>query len=712
MKKLLTNLFRPLHLMASCSVIFLLGILPAKLNAQLYSYDFNADAMGWTTEIYGPTCLGLETFASNWNLSPMGMAGTQCYGNPSIGDLGAENSYIISPVLSLPGSFTLSFDSYSNNESGYPCSYDVEFVEYSTDGGATWNSPFVEYQANLHDYGIATWNSISYDIFITPTDNGRIRFRYDTGDGCCGPGGTTGWYLDNINIIEGAANDVGIVDITNPVSGLDLAFEDVIVTIHNYGSEPASEFNVYYQVDGGIVTGGAFLGTIEPYGTASYTMPEGWDFSSDGCYEIVAWTEMEIDEDLTNDMYSENVCNLGPITGTGAIYLYTNTTGGEPWFTINNSTAMTAVFGTEGIGWTRDYYETIDPLLTFSPENCFIFMEGSDGGALELEAFLDANMATIEGWVASGGKLLINSAPNEGDGMSFGFDGTTLVYDGGASSVTAGDPGHPIFSGPFTPAGTDYTGTGFSHAQVTGTGLSSVIIETGTTDITLGEKAWGAGVVMFGGMTTDNWHDPDPNAANLRANIFAYLSCLDVAICEIPGGLFADGITTNDAVLHWDAVDGADQYRVTLQNVATGLIKTKGYYTNMVEITDKLTPLTEYGFRVKTVCYDDLGVISAPSPWYYFTTLGRLGDGENASVTLYPNPSSGIFNLNVSGYADNQFELNVSNSMGQIIYTKTIKIDNADHNEQINLINVAPGMYHINLINNDLNLNYSVVITE
>ncbi len=515
----------------------------------------------------------------------------------------------------------------------------------------------------------------------------------------------------SVNIIGGALNDVGIVDITNPVSGVDLGFEDVIVTIYNYGSEPASEFNVYYQVDGGLVTGGAFLGEIAPYSTASYTMPEGWDFSLDGCYDIVAWTEMEIDENMDNDSYTETVCNLGPITGTGAMYIYSSLPGSEPWGTTTNTTAMNTVFGAEGIGWTRDYFETVDPLLAFSPDNCFIFLEGSDQHAIELENFLTANMGTIESWVTSGGKLLLNSAPNEGDGMSFGFDGTSLIYDGGAGLVTAADASHPIFNGPILPVGTDFTGSNFSHARISGTGITSVIIETGSTDITLGEKVWGDGLVMFGGMTTNNFHTPLTEAANLRANILAYLSCITFAVCEIPGGLYADGITTNDAVLHWDAVDGADQYRVTLQNVATGLIKTKGYYTNMVEITDKLTPLTEYGFRVKTVCYDDLGVISAPSPWYYFMTLGRIGD-ENASIMLYPNPSNGVFNLNVNGYADNQFELNVSNSMGQIVYTKSITIDNADYNEQINLMNVAPGIYQISLKNNDLNMNYSVVITE
>ena len=114
-------------------------------------------------------------------------------------------------------------------------------------------------------------------------------------------------------------------------------------------------------------------------------------------------------------------------------------------------------------------------------------------------------------------------------------------------------------------------------------------------------------------------------------------------------------MTENDSHLHWTAIDGADQYRVTIQNVATGLVKTKGFPTNIVEIVDKLTPLTTYGFRVKTVCYDDLGEISAPSDWVYWTTLGRFGDMANTSVSLFPNPNSGAFTLNITGLQESNF---------------------------------------------------------
>jgi len=504
--------------------------------------------------------------------------------------------------------------------------------------------------------------------------------------------------------------DAGVVDITSPVSDIDLGMESVTVNIKNYGLEDITNFGVSYNVDGGPVVTETYTGTIASLATASFTFATMHDFTADGCYEITAWTSLDEDGEPANDSHAESVCNLGPITGTGAMYIYSNSTGGEAWFTVTNTTAMTTVFGAEGTGWTRAYFETLDPGTTFSPDNCFVFIDGSDSHANELETFLTTNISLIENWVASGGKLLLNSAPNEGDGMSFGFDGTSLDYAYYTSNATAADPGHPIFAGPFTPVGTDWTGSSFGHAIVSGTGLSTVIADLfNISAAVLTEKEWGSGKVMFGGMTTYNFHTPLTEAANLRANILAYLSCGAIMVCEVPSGLYADGITTDDAMLHWDAVDGADQYRVTLQNTATGLIKTKGYPTNMVEITDKLTPLTNYAFRVKTVCYDDLGMISAPSPWYYFTTLGRIGEG-NASVNMYPNPNNGTFTIQVNDYAGQQFNLSVANATGQIVMNRVITIQGSNHTESIDLGTAPAGMYQVSLVNEAYQLNYPVVV--
>ena len=174
--------------------------------------------------------------------------------------------------------------------------------------------------------------------------------------------------------------------------------------------------------------------------------------------------------------------------------------------------------------------------------------------------------------------------------------------------------------------------------------------------------------------------------------------------------MYVDGITDNDAVLHWTAVDGADQYRVTLQNTATGLIKTKGFYTNEVAITDKLTPLTTYAFRVKTVCYDDLGMISMPSEWVYWTTLGRMGD-DNASVVLFPNPNAGEFTLQLNSLEATAFDVNIYDAVGHMVYSKTITPNSNSYTEQVSL-DVPAGVYQVSISNGTSLMNYPVVINR
>ena len=49
-----------------------------------------------------------------------------------------------------------------------------------------------------------------------------------------------------------------------------------------------------------------------------------------------------------------------------------------------------------------------------------------------------------------------------------------------------------------------------------------IILRSPENDIVLGEQVAGNGHVLFGGMTPDFFHQPQPNAANLVANILAY----------------------------------------------------------------------------------------------------------------------------------------------------------------------------------------------
>ena len=192
----------------------------------------------------------------------------------------------------------------------------------------------------------------------------------------------------------------------------------------------------------------------------------------------------------------------------------------DPWGQTTNQTAMNNVYGAGN--WMSANYSTSAATI-FSPTVCFVMLEGGDFNALALNTFLTSNLTLIENWVAAGGRLFINAAPNEGGNINLGFNGTTLVYSSASSVGNAVNASDPIFLGPYLPTTTSYTGTSFSHASITGTGLG--ILLTGESGTVLANKNWGSGVVFFGGMTSPNWMSPSLEAYNLwlwRSTQFGY----------------------------------------------------------------------------------------------------------------------------------------------------------------------------------------------
>jgi hypothetical protein len=249
-------------------------------------------------------------------------------------------------------------------------------------------------------------------------------------------------------------------------------------------------------------------------GSASLTgVPSGGVFEGDG---VSGSTFSAVDAGIGSHEVSYTLD-----TRTEKYYIKSNT--GDPWGSTSNNDAMDLAFG---IGeWTLGAYESLDVDEVFSVKTAFIFMDGSDSHASELNDFLTANRPVIEAWVEQGGKLFLNAAPNEGGDIDFGFGGSTLEYDSPASNVTVLDVNHPAYVGPNTPTATTMTGSSYSHAHITGVGFTSVLVNsTDASKVILCEKKWGAGRIMMGGMTTTNFHSPATESLNWRANIFVYLA--------------------------------------------------------------------------------------------------------------------------------------------------------------------------------------------
>ena len=177
--------------------------------------------------------------------------------------------------------------------------------------------------------------------------------------------------------------------------------------------------------------------------------------------------------------------------------------------------AMNTAFGAGN--WVKFQGFTTTPLTAGYK---FIYLDGGDGASDEFNAFIAANRATLEAFVAAGGELFINAARYTHPSLDMGF-GATLV-SGYSVSGNAISPSERIFQGPNGSAGTSWTGDYFSHDAVTGTGLHPLI--TGSSGVSLAGEHYGAGYVLFGGITDPFFHSPQPNANILRANILDFVA--------------------------------------------------------------------------------------------------------------------------------------------------------------------------------------------
>lgn len=373
---------------------------------------------------------------------------------------------------------------------------------------------------------------------------------------------------------------------------------------------------------------------------------------------------------------------------------------GEPWwgwapYANANPIGFDAVFGVGG--WTLKYYETAVAATIFNSNTCYVYMEGGQDQANEMETFFTANEATIEQWVNNGGSLFMNAAPNEGDGMSYGFGGVWLWYPYWWASNVQPDPGavaHPIWTGPYLPTTGSMWGTSFAHAYVTGPGLSPIIDDLWYPSYTiLGEKTWGAGTVFFGGMTTASWQYPTTEAENLRQNMHSYLYALCGLVLDINDLSFDAREGEHDVDLVWvtDKEQNSDHFNAErspdgLQWTVIGAIPAAG----------NTETHTEYHFT-------DVHPLPGKS-YYRVTEYMNAGSPAESNIdkvefenafTCYPVPA--VNELNISGISAEDDQVIISDATGQWVDCPVIKDGSIGH---IDISNLSSGLYSVTLISN------------
>jgi hypothetical protein len=159
---------------------------------------------------------------------------------------------------------------------------------------------------------------------IDPVDNETFWFNGEYFRG--------GTRLNRVGVFKIAprfTKDVGVTAIKAPVSKTLGEEEQVTVTVRNFGSEPQSNFEVWYRIDSGPIRTETFTGTIPSTSQVDFTFSVTADLSGEGeSYEISAGTDLTGDMDRDNDRHTETVIHLPP-RDIGVTDIHTPTSGSD-----------------------------------------------------------------------------------------------------------------------------------------------------------------------------------------------------------------------------------------------------------------------------------------------------------------------------------------------------------------------------------------------
>jgi hypothetical protein len=83
--------------------------------------------------------------------------------------------------------------------------------------------------------------------------------------------------------------------------------------------------------------------------------------------------------------------------------------------------------------------------------------------------------------------------------------------------------------------------------------------------------------------------------------------------------------------------------------------------------------------------------------------ITREQEPEEMNLTVYPNPTSGIVNLSLSGFSGKKTSLSIVNVIGTVIYHETLQHVDGRYNKTIDLSKSAHGLYYVKLEAEDYN---------
>ncbi|PKP22990.1 MAG: hypothetical protein CVU05_01435 [Bacteroidetes bacterium HGW-Bacteroidetes-21] len=710
------------------------------------SFDAGTDltAIGWSA-------LDVDGDTYTWSIVAVGPhSGANCATSASwISGVGAvtPNNYIISPAINLTTATGTIYVDYwvRAQDQAWPAEK-YKLMVSPTGGTAASDFTVNAYEEVLTAGPAAQNNYLNRKVNLSAYAGTTIRLAW-VHFGC------TDMFrmnLDDVQVYEETSTDGGLVSVISPSNATSCsltATENITVRIQNFGGTDLTGFNVSYTLNGGTPVVETVSSTITPGNYLDYTFTTPVDMSTLNTYALVFGLV------ITNDAVASNNTLTQSVVSSDAniqIHTLTDSNGEQEWWVLNNLTSDTVQV--RHIPWQWDV-EITETVCVFSNQCYNVVVYDADGMEDPAYVEVLYNSTQVGGSTVAGSFTETLVVENIGSGCAADDAGifaiapiysscdlssteaiTVTIKNFGTAAISTLDVSYKINGG--TP--------------VTET-VTAAIAPSGTYDYTFTATADLSAdntyeIVAYTTLTGDanaNNNSDTLTVMNMAAATIPYSSGFETA-AELMGwsiedangdgstwGIYTDGGVggTAGAVYSYDATNAGEDYLyTTCLNLNAGqnykldfsyaaydetypeklkvFIGTSNSSTAMTQqivdlgefiTTDFTVSTTDFTVPTTGIYYIGFMAYSDADMYYIllddvlvdFSTNSNVNVSSNKTINVFPNPTTGIININEVASEVFVYDL-VGNKLMSESFTKSIDISN-----------LAKGMYLVKVRNND-----------
>ena len=482
--------------------------------------------------------------------------------------------------------------------------------------------------------------------------------------GACGTATTNDGFNPNQPTL---ADDSGISGIASPTGNYCDNNFDPVVTLKNYGSNTLTSATINYDIDGGTNNTFSWTGTLASGASVSVALPNMT--TAAGAHTFNAYTT------LPNGVADSNPLNDDWLSG------YTATIGGQ---------AVTLTINTDCWGY-ETAWQIVDVGMSVVEEggNLSIIPGGGQSGGAGDPGAYGSQATIVENFCLALGcyDLIIYDDYGDGlDGVSSGcaVDGDYSLTDASMNvlaslqTVNFGDSETTNFC--LNPPCAGSVSSSSSALLCNADCNSTITINAtgGTLPYTYDIGSGAQASNIFTGMCAGNYtvvvEDGDNCAQNVSVTITqpAAISGSTVITNELLG---------NDGAINLTAGGGTG----TLTYAWTG---PSGFTAS----TEDITGLTE---GVYSVTITDANGCTTTINNIQVTSSVDINEVPQFEISVYPNPSSGVFTIQLDGFSNESLAIEIFDVSGRVVFSYSVTTDTKF---QLDLSSFAKGTYQLQLV--------------